>query len=106
MCENYNPLILEASEIPNKHITSMASLWHVLYTPRSSLRLRVSVAYRCSLTALPPRLASWRYLRGQRSLLVNFAIATGGGLARGSPLEVKLDSCLDLGEFEWFSVEI
>ena len=46
-------------------------------------RLRVSVAYRCSLTALPPRLASWRYLRGQRSLLVNFAMATGGYEASG-----------------------
>jgi hypothetical protein len=30
---------------------------------------------------LPPRLAPWRYERGQRSLLVNFAQATGGSIA-------------------------
>ena len=36
-------------------------------------KLRVKVACRAGLVALPPRLAPWRYERGQRSLLVNFA---------------------------------
>ncbi|CAE7039485.1 TFCD [Symbiodinium natans] len=45
----------------------------------SNLRkLRVAVACRAGLVALPPRLAPWRYERGARSLLVNFAEATGG----------------------------
>mmetsp|Transcript_122454 Transcript_122454/g.357517 ORF Transcript_122454/g.357517 Transcript_122454/m.357517 type:complete len:1379 (+) Transcript_122454:75-4211(+) len=44
----------------------------------STLRkLRVAVACRAGLVALPPRLASWRYERGARSLLVNFSQATG-----------------------------
>eukprot|EP00928_Gymnodinium_smaydae_P017716 TRINITY_DN16776_c0_g2_i1.p1 TRINITY_DN16776_c0_g2~~TRINITY_DN16776_c0_g2_i1.p1 ORF type:complete len:1166 (+),score=141.52 TRINITY_DN16776_c0_g2_i1:1343-4840(+) len=44
-------------------------------------RLRVKVACRAALAALPPRLASWRYERGARSLLVNFAQTTGGAIA-------------------------
>ncbi|CAL1164866.1 unnamed protein product [Cladocopium goreaui] len=48
----------------------------------SNLRkLRVAVACRAALVILPPRLAPWRYERGQRSLLVNFAQATGGSIA-------------------------
>lgn len=44
----------------------------------SALRkLRVAVACRAGLVALPPRLAPWRYDRGARSLLVNFERATG-----------------------------
>ncbi|CAK9094177.1 Tubulin-specific chaperone D (Beta-tubulin cofactor D) (Tubulin-folding cofactor D) [Durusdinium trenchii] len=44
----------------------------------SNLRkLRVAVACRAALVVLPVRLAPWRYARGQRSLLVNFARATG-----------------------------
>ncbi|CAJ1420847.1 unnamed protein product [Effrenium voratum] len=44
----------------------------------SNLRkLRVSVACRAALLALPVRLAPWRYERGQRSLLVNFAQSLG-----------------------------
>lgn len=41
-------------------------------------KLRVAAACRAGLVALPPRLASWRYERGARSLLVNFSEATGG----------------------------
>ncbi|CAE8651989.1 unnamed protein product, partial [Polarella glacialis] len=41
-------------------------------------KLRVAVSCRAGQVALPPRLAPWRYERGARSLLVNFAQATGG----------------------------
>eukprot|EP00929_Paragymnodinium_shiwhaense_P066619 TRINITY_DN33432_c0_g1_i1.p1 TRINITY_DN33432_c0_g1~~TRINITY_DN33432_c0_g1_i1.p1 ORF type:complete len:1356 (-),score=350.11 TRINITY_DN33432_c0_g1_i1:110-4177(-) len=40
-------------------------------------KLRVKVTCRATLVALPPRLAAWRYQRGARSLLLNFAQATG-----------------------------
>merc|ERR1719183_1546554 len=40
-------------------------------------KLRVKVACRAGLIALPPRLAPWRYERGARSLLVNFAQTAG-----------------------------
>ena len=49
----------------------------------SNLRkMRVSVACRAAMVILPPRLAPWRYERGARSLLVNFAQATGSENAK------------------------
>eukprot|EP00931_Biecheleriopsis_adriatica_P103359 TRINITY_DN78205_c0_g1_i1.p1 TRINITY_DN78205_c0_g1~~TRINITY_DN78205_c0_g1_i1.p1 ORF type:complete len:1345 (-),score=315.69 TRINITY_DN78205_c0_g1_i1:44-4051(-) len=51
----------------------------------SNLRkLRVAVSCRAGLVALPPRLAPWRYDRGARSLLVNFAQATGGDASQAA----------------------
>lgn len=82
----------------------------------SALRkLRVHVACRTALTALPPRLAPWRYDRGARSLLVNFSQATGGGSAAqmftsdsaigqgssfGPPARAKASAGAEVGEEE------
>lgn len=48
------------------------------FASSSKLRkFRLAIACRAALVALPPRLASWRYDRGARSLMDNFASATG-----------------------------
>ena len=44
-------------------------------------RLAVKLACRTGLTYLPPRLVTWRYNRGQRSLLANLALAGAPGAA-------------------------
>lgn len=46
-------------------------------------KMAAKVIQRIALVFLPPRLASWRYSRGARSLMVNLGASTGSTLKQG-----------------------
>eukprot|EP00913_Durusdinium_trenchii_P010668 g10008.t1 len=71
----------------------------------SNLRkLRVAVACRAALVVLPVRLAPWRYARGQRSLLVNFARATGAVASQAAGVSTAVAEEWGFGGRVWEGV--
>lgn len=69
-----------------------------------NLRLRVAVACRAALVVLPVRLAPWRYARGQRSLLVNFARATGAVASQAAGVSTAVAEEWGFGGRVWEGV--